>query len=153
MSLKDIESMTQELANILMRFKRISLSKNKNHEIRSSEILVLFNLYQLLKNEPGGVKVSQLSNHLQITPGAVTHIINALFKKKYVERLNDEKDRRIVLVKISTNGLNALKNMKLKFFNKCEKLLNHLGEDDGKTFIRLLNEVLDFFEKNKNIGN
>ena len=153
MSLKDIESMTQELANILMRFKRISLSKNKNHEIRSSEILMLYNLYYLLKNEPDGVKVSQLSNHLQITPGAVTHIINSLFKKKYVERLNDENDRRIVLIKISENGLNALKDIKLKFFNKCENLITHLGEKEGKTFIGLLNKVLDFFEKNKNIGN
>lgn len=152
MSFKNIESMTQELANIFMRFKRYGINKNTNHEIRSSEILMLYNLYHLLKNDPGGVKVSQLSSHLQITPGAVTHIINSLVKKKFVERLNDKDDRRIVLIKLSTNGLNVLKNIKLKFFNKCEKLLIHLGESKGKTFIRLLSEVLDFFENNKNFN-
>ena len=113
---------------------------------------MLYNLYYLLKNNPGGIKVSQLSSHLQITYGSETHIIIFLVKKKFVERLNDKDDRRIVLIKLSTNGINVLKGIKLKFFNKHEKPLIHLGEAKGKIFIRLLSKVLDFFENNKNLN-
>jgi DNA-binding MarR family transcriptional regulator len=133
----------QELANTLIGFKRFHLNKDIKPEIRQSEFILLVTLTNLDKNLTG-VKIKELKDYLKITPAAVTHLIDSLFKKNLVERLNDSQDRRIVLIKATKKGNNLVITKKNKFITKCEKLVQYLGEKDSQELIRLLNKTFSF---------
>ena len=90
-------------------------------------------------------KVSELSNLLHITPAGVTHLINPLEEAGYVERLPHPKDRRIVLIGLTDKGLQAAEALISESREGFIALVTHLGEEDSRTFIRLLSTVMDFF--------
>ena len=53
--------------------------------------------------------MSETAEILKITLGTLTTSVNRLVKKGYVQRLQDEKDRRIVLIKLTDKGQEAYK--------------------------------------------
>jgi DNA-binding MarR family transcriptional regulator len=90
--------------------------------------------------------VSDISNLLQITPAGVTHMVNSLEQTRYIKRLRDPKDRRIVLIGLTTKGIKAAETMVTNFQEQFVSLFIHLGEEDSKIFVSLMSKVLDFFE-------
>ena len=47
---------------------------------------------------------SQLAGHLNVTPSAITYLVDRLVDRGYVERVPDPHDRRQTHVRLSTNG-------------------------------------------------
>ena len=100
-----------------------------------------------------GVKVTDLSQRLNITPAAVTHMLNSLEEEGYIERLRDFKDRRVVMVRPSAKGIEILEKGKKEFLERFSGLVEYLGEEDAKELIRLLNKTSRYFkEGGKNRG-
>ena len=85
-----------------------------------------------------GLKASELSAQLQVTPAAVTHLINDLEKAGYVERVSEPTDRRIVLLKPTSAGLKMMEVVNGQFLETLKGLIEFLGEDDSREFIRLV---------------
>ena len=95
------------------------MNKDSFHELRQSEFILLATINHFNDSGSKGVKVSDLSTYMEITPAAVTHMINSTEEGGYLERLSDSADRRIVLVKLTEKG-------KLFCKQKEEKLLELL---------------------------
>ncbi|MFD2881340.1 MarR family winged helix-turn-helix transcriptional regulator [Paenibacillus rhizoplanae] len=53
-----------------------------------------------------GLKVSEISRFLGLTPPTVTQLINSLEAKQMVERQADASDRRVVRIKLTEQGKN-----------------------------------------------
>ena len=63
----------------------------------------------LVLRAPGGrLTAGQIAELSGLTTGAVTHILNRLEKRGFVERLRDENDRRKVLVRVCEASLAPL---------------------------------------------
>ena len=112
-------------------------------------MILLSQLSMLVANSEKGIKVSDLSNHMQITPAAATHIIDILVEKDFVERKSDLNDRRIVLISLTESGQETLKNIDNKIMKKFSGLVDFLGENDSKELIRLLSLTFDFLKINE----
>jgi DNA-binding MarR family transcriptional regulator len=151
----DKQTLAHDLANILNLVKRRGFNHHKNNDLmRPSEIMLLSNLANMTEKTGKGVKISEYSNQMQITPAAVTHIIDLLVEKGYVERSSDPDDRRIVLIRPTEAGLQVIVNIENKILKKCGELVEHLGQKDSRELIRLLSTAFDFFDKCKeNQGN
>jgi DNA-binding MarR family transcriptional regulator len=139
--------LAQEFMNTLLQFRRIAFYNNPNQKLRQSEFMLLFNLSICLENGSMGVKISDLSNKIGVTPAAVTHMINSLEKEEYVERMNDLKDRRIVLVRTTLKGNELIKSMTEIVFENMKDLIGFLGEADTKEFIRILSKAVGFINE------
>ncbi|MHB9094974.1 MAG: MarR family winged helix-turn-helix transcriptional regulator, partial [Eubacteriales bacterium] len=96
-----------------------------------------------------GIKISDLSTQLQITPAGVTHMINSLEEGGYVERLADSADRRVVLVKPTAKGKQVIESMKVEHLEKLKGLVGSLGEQDSKELIRLLSSTLTYLKERR----
>jgi DNA-binding MarR family transcriptional regulator len=83
---------------------------------------------------------------LQITPAGVTHMVNSLEQMKYIKRLRNPNDRRIVLIGLTSKGIKAAETLITAVQEQFVSLFNHLGEEDSKTFVSLMSRVLKFFE-------
>ncbi|ADG83517.1 MarR family winged helix-turn-helix transcriptional regulator [Thermincola potens] len=141
--------LAQELARTIAQFKRLGRPPGSSHGIRPSEFMLLVTLTQCPGADSEGLKVSDLSARMQITPAGVTHMINALEDGGYVERLADPTDRRVVLVKPTARAKQFIEDMNAKFLEDLKGLVGYLGEQDSKELIRLLSLALTYFRERR----
>ena len=137
-----------ELAKMIQQFKRFGLDKATYQELRHSEFVLLATINHFIDSDKG-VKVSDLSSQLEITPGAVTHLINSLEEAGYVERLTDPSDRRIVLVKLTQKGNSICMLKEEKVLQFFVGLVDYMGEQDSRELKRLLTSVYTYFKERK----
>jgi DNA-binding MarR family transcriptional regulator len=135
--------LAQELVQMLSQFKQIGSQAHADQEVRQSEFRLLFTL---LETDATGIKVSDLSMQMQITPGAVTHMLNPLEEGGYIARLADPADRRVVLVKLTDKGKHTVETLKAKFLEKLTGLVGFLGERDVRELLRLVSATLTYFK-------
>lgn len=142
--------LAQELLQVFSQFRR---SHGPNHHpfsklgIKPSEFLLLHILLEHGHDTSAGMKVTELSEKLQITPSAVTHTINSLEKGGFIERLAAPNDRRIVLVRATDKSKEIMKGLYAERVEFIEGLVTYLGEQDSKEFIRLFSKALAYFSE------
>lgn len=142
--------LAQELLQTLAKFKRMGGHQHSSrYGIKPSEFVLLHLLLQHSDGDPKGLKVSEISEMLNITPSAVTHTVNSLEKVGYIERQSDPTDRRIVLVRATTRCEEIMTELYSERIQFLEDLVTFLGEKDSKDFIRLLSTALDYFRERK----
>lgn len=139
--------LVQELGNSIRTLKNLGWQKGSIHGLRRSEFMLLANLNSYGENSHEGVKVSLLSKRMDITPAAVTHLINSLEERGLVERLVEPKDRRLVLVKMTDKGTGFVEKVKAEHFRELNELVNFLGERDSEELIRILSSVSGFLKE------
>lgn len=78
----------------------------------------------IAEKEP--VSSNSLSTFLQITPGAITQLVDGLAKDNYVVRQSDPNDRRVTNITVSARGKKLLKKLEERrnriFMNVFETL-------------------------------
>lgn len=91
--------------------------------------------------------MSAIAKKLMVTQGTLTVSTSKLVKKGYVERVKDEKDKRIVRL-ILTDKASYVLEMHAKFHDEMiEKLLNELELDKEQELIQSLRNLMAFFKE------
>lgn len=89
----------------------------------------------------GPCQVSEVANHLSVTLSAATGLVDRLVKAKLVTRERDQKDRRVVWVKVTPDGEQAVKAAEERRRAALSKLVSHLSEDELSTLCAILERV------------
>ncbi|CAM4347412.1 MAG: MarR family transcriptional regulator [Paenibacillus macerans] len=89
--------------------------------------------------------VSYLADKLEVKPSAITVMIDRLVQNGYVERRHDEKDRRSVLLSVTTRGAEVCEEARKR---SREVLKAHLSVLDRHE-LDVLVGILEKFSKNK----
>jgi DNA-binding MarR family transcriptional regulator len=134
--------LVQELAQVLTQIKRIGWSPETDQKVRRSEFRALG---ALAFSGESGMKMSDLSTQMHITPAAATHMINSLEEGGYIERMADPADRRVVLVRLTDEGKHTLQVLKAQLLDTLSGLVAFLGEQDSRELVRLLSATLTYF--------
>jgi len=145
--MKDKESLdlTRELFQLMKQFPNLKLKQSAIIDLTRSEYELLVILKMNVDDQKIAVSVSEISNLLQITPAGVTHLINPLEEKGFVKRLPDPNDRRIVLIGLTNKGTKTAEAIIVDVQKELIGLVNYLGEEDSRTFVRLLSRALEYF--------
>ena len=146
MSQKISIDLTQELFQIMKRFPRPKLKQSSIDGLTRSEYELLVMLVMNLDENKTALSVSELADLLMITPAGVTHLINPLEDRGYIKRLQDRKDRRIVLIGLTDKGTEVAEALIAEVQEQLIGLVNHLGEEDSKTLVYLMSRAIDFFD-------
>jgi DNA-binding MarR family transcriptional regulator len=95
----------------------------------------------LILQVPGGsVTAGWLSSMTGLTTGAVTHILDRLEKRKFIERVRDTQDRRKVFIRVRLESIKPL-------FPKYEAIGNAFASLAEKYTEEELQLIVDYFEK------
>ena len=108
------------------------------HGITSSQLMVLFLLSQSKKCTMG-----QLAEMLDLTPRAITGIIEGLSKNKFVKREVDRDDQRIAWISLSLQGKAFLKSTRPDIARKLADLLEVLTRKEQVELVRLIEKLTD----------
>ncbi len=93
------------------------------------------------------MRVSDISQLLQVTSPTITQIINRLEERGWVERYMDPEDRRVVRVKLTLEGEQIAAQAKKRFMESFNGLLDHLGLEDSERLAELLMKVFDYYQQ------
>jgi DNA-binding MarR family transcriptional regulator len=118
------------------------LKIEKKHGITSSRLIVMW----LLENEES-VTMGGLAQAIDLTPRAVTRIIDGLETDEYVVRMVDQNDRRVTNVALTNKGRRFLKGSFPDIVAKFESLLGVLDPKEAVELARLLEKLTDHMKK------
>lgn len=92
--------------------------------------------------------MSSIAKRLMVTQGTLTVSTSKLVKKGYVERVKDEKDKRIVRLMVTDRAEQVLKLHDQFHETMIDKLLNELEVDKEPQLIQSLQNLMRFFKDN-----
>lgn len=127
-----MSSKVQELTQLILALKKILPQGEKSAVVDPFTCLRVHVLEYILEHQHTEMK--ELSEFLSITPPSTTSLINRLVRAGSIIRVQDKKDRRKVLLKITPKGKAMLTKGK-----------EHIEEHMGKMFTVLSNTELDQF--------
>jgi len=81
-----------------------------------------------------------------IAAPTATGIVDRLERDGYVRRIPDEQDRRAVNISLAENGIEFLKDMRRKKYERTCRILNVLTPEDRENYVRILKKLLEGVE-------
>ena len=94
----------------------------------------------------GGGNMSSIAKKLNVTVGTLTIAMNSLVNKKYVERRRSEKDRRVVLVRLTDRGIAAYRHHEDYHRQMTEAILKKIDRTELPVLMKMLDAVTEFFK-------
>jgi DNA-binding MarR family transcriptional regulator len=122
----DRESQIQSIVEVLAKCQRPALSAGwKDLGLSHAQMGML---YLLFYHQAASVK--QAAEFLGITKSAVTQLADPLVAKGLIRRQNDVKDRRIVRLSLTAEGLQVLKKLAKHKFAGLRSAIDSLDDKD-----------------------
>lgn len=90
--------------------------------------------------------MSEIAQDLSITVGTLTIAINNLVRKEYVERERSNKDRRVVMIKLTRKGKLIYRIHKKFHSDLIKHTIEGLTDEEEKVLIRSLDKLNYFFK-------
>lgn len=146
--LADLDSATaQKLLKSFMQFRKTGWHEKKIAGYNPSEFKVLVTIKHGANDEKTEMKISEISQILQVTSPTVTQIINILEKDGLVERTVDPDDRRAVKIRLTPAGIKVTEEARKLFFETFTGLIDYLGEEESEQLANLLAKVHQYFKQ------
>ena len=101
--------------------------------LAGSSYLILAHL-----NQVGRAKTQQIGQVAVITSGTITHMVNKLVKKGYVNKIQDHEDKRVFWVEITSQGRSVFNRVDKEHMKFLEHILEDFTEEEKETFIQQL---------------
>ncbi|CAB4981309.1 unannotated protein [freshwater metagenome] len=120
----------------------MSKKVESQYDVTSSQLMLMFLLTQSEKMTMG-----QLAEMLDLTPRAITGIVDALTKKKFVFRNQDLSDHRITWIFLSPQGKSFLKTARPDIATKLGSLLSVLTRKEQVELVRLIEKLTDHMKE------
>jgi DNA-binding MarR family transcriptional regulator len=91
--------------------------------------------------DKGPCQVSEVANQLGVTLSAATGLVDRLVKAKLVTRDRDQRDRRVVWVKVTPDGEVAVAGAEQRRELALSKLVANISEQDLHTLCSILERI------------
>lgn len=129
-------------------FKKIR--SNSSHSL--TEVLNEFNRGEIgvlsyLAFDKDKVTAGELSKQLNVTTARIASILNSLENKEYIKRKEYSLDKRKTLVLITNKGKKLANNAKREIINKIDKVVEEVGYDKLKEYMRIAQEIRNVLNK------
>ncbi len=146
MNEKETNQLARDLFNIIKQMGSLRpIVSPLNEGITRSELELLAFLSINQRKDNQLFSSSEISNMLSITPAAVTHMINPLEKLGFVERVPDENDRRLVLIRLTREGGKAADIVIDQFKTNLSGFISFLGKEEAAAFVQIMQKLLNYF--------
>src|SRR5438132_5082412 len=97
-----------------------------------------YNVLRILRGAPDGLTCGEIANRMITRDPDITRLLDRLEKRGLIARCRETKDRRMVLTRITPEGLKLLAGLDEPVQEAHRKQLGHLGREQR----RILSELL-----------
>ena len=131
------DSLADELFYILSQFSKAPAQEHPRN-FATGEMAILYYLDRI----QNGATAGEICNYMQVTTGRIASALNSLEKKHYIQRQSHDDDKRKVIVYITNPGKQYILENYETGIMLANSILQNLGEEDAKEFIRLIRKSL-----------
>ena len=136
---KKINDILVNLFNLVLKLEEEAIQKDSSHNVSIKEI------HTLVAIGTGRPKtMTHVANILGINVSTLTIAINRLVKKGYVRRLRDEKDRRIVKIGLTDEGVSAVRAHEDFHTSMITEALAGMPHEEVEQFVSSIDNIQQF---------
>ena len=106
----------------------------KAHDLSPAQ----YNVLRILRGCPEGLTCGEIGTRMITRDPDITRLLDRMEKRTLISRSRDEKDRRVVLTRITAGGLDLLARLDQPVRDVHRRLLGHLGSERIRTLRQLL---------------
>src|SRR6266849_9087644 len=118
------------------------LSRPLVHVLKTEDLSATqYNVLRILRGAPEGLTCGEVANRMITRDPDITRLLDRLEKRGLIARCRETKDRRMVLTRITPEGLALLAGLDEPVQEGHRKQLGHLGRDRLRTLMELLQEA------------
>lgn len=140
----DYKVLANELFQNMIRTRKKSFHKKVDEMSHGERKILAYLTYG--KNR---VTSGELSEYLDLSTPRVASALNSLSKKGFIKRKKDEQDKRVVIVNITEPGKSFVKEEHEEAMGALEKILEKLGEQDAREFVRITKKIQEISNENE----
>lgn len=142
--LKNFLSMSAEM-------KKLNMYGKFEGSLKPSESHLLFNLELIYGTS--AVKVTELSDALNLSPSTISSLLNILEAKGYIKREINKNNRREIFVEVTNEGRKYNEKMRDKIFKNVLGIKEYLGEKDALLLLELMEKIIKYLREKKEMDN
>jgi len=86
-----------------------------------------YNVLRILRGSPEGLTCGEIANRVITRDPDITRLLDRMEKRGLISRSREERDRRVVLTRITAEGLDFLGSLDQPVRDMHRRLLGHLG--------------------------
>ncbi|MEO8863258.1 MAG: MarR family transcriptional regulator [Candidatus Saccharimonadales bacterium] len=118
----------------------------KDYDISAQQWMML----ALISKSKKGITTSELAEIARITPGAVSQFVEQLDAKGFINREQDELDRRVTNITIPPKAQKRIDELIDAYKQQISELFDCLSDDELRSFVSILSKVGDHISLNTN---
>lgn len=104
----------------------------------------LFVLNYLATHETA-IHPKELSKKMSVSTARITSLLHHMEEKGLIARSSDLSDNRQIFVRLTENGVTAIQKARAEVISRVSSLLEALGPEDAREYIRIQEKILDNF--------
>ena len=97
-----------------------------------------YNVLRILRGSPDGLTCGEIASRMITRDPDITRLLDRLEKRNLISRCRETKDRRMVMTRISPEGLKLLGRLDQPVEEAHRKQLGHLGRERLRALTELL---------------
>jgi DNA-binding MarR family transcriptional regulator len=97
-----------------------------------------YNVLRILRGAPDGLPCGEISNRMITRDPDITRLLDRLEKRNLISRCRETKDRRMVMARITPEGLTLLGRLDEPVQDMHRKQLGHLGKERLRMLAQLM---------------
>lgn len=138
--------MEQIKETILMLLPHLNarIVKPVKHLLDENVSLEMYYCLQILRMN-GTMTMTDFSRQIQIPKYQLSKMSNQMYEKGFIERIFDERDRRIIRIKITDKAIQYMNDFLKKNTDCFQDLFDAMTEQDKKDFEVALNNLFRIF--------
>jgi DNA-binding MarR family transcriptional regulator len=106
----------------------------KTHHLSANQ----YNVLRILRGSPEGLPCGEIASRMITRDPDVTRLVDRLEKRNLISRCRETEDRRMVMVRITTEGLRLLGRLDEPVEKAHRKQLGHMGRERLRSLTELL---------------
>lgn len=132
----------EQLFNTMSQLRKLLENQaQESHEDRTATMMQ-FSALKFLKDNKNST-VGDIAGHLRLSKSSATQLIERLVKVKLVQRIDDQEDRRLVRLVITSNGEQEIVNLRKRFMDKMSKIFTNVPDEDLKELVRIHTKLIE----------
>ena len=97
-----------------------------------------YNVLRILRGSPDGLPCGEIASHMITRDPDITRLLDRLERRGLISRCRETKDRRMVMARITPDGLKLLARLDEPVGDAHRKQLGHLGRERLRALTQLL---------------
>lgn len=140
----NVQELVDEIQEVMyLMSKNPSLKHHKvDCNIKRHDMMFLKGIQKI--NQGDLVKMNEIHQYFHVSAPAISQMIRRYEEKNFVERVILDNDRRSVYIRLTPYVLKEMKKVDKAVNDEMTQFVNHIGEEDAITLIRIMRKMTTF---------